>query len=111
MQELSAIEGRTDDAVAALVHPVLNLRGDELEAMDLTQVPDEFRSLDAKLTRALEAMCNKHGGQKNGTFYHTLSQGTERYHAERGSLMPRQVILRKVCMLSKSTISIRTPAC
>lgn len=84
-----------DDAAAAWVHPVFNLRGDALEATDLTQMPDEPRSLGAKLSRALGPMCTRHGEQKKGTFYHALIQDMERYHTEQASFVPGQTILRK----------------
>lgn len=62
-------------------------------------MPDELRSLDAKLSRALEAMCKRHGEQKNSTFYHALIQDMERYHAEKGSSMSGQMSLRKILAL------------
>lgn len=77
-REFFATAGRMDDEAAAWARPVLNLHGDALEALGLTQVADEFRSLDAKLSSALGTMCERHGAQKSGTFYHALLQDMKR---------------------------------
>lgn len=44
----SATAGRMDDAATIWAHLVLNIREDEVDALELAQVPDELRSLGAK---------------------------------------------------------------
>lgn len=96
VRELAVASGRSDTAASNWLRPILNGKGQALSDLDLTVVPPEFHSLDARLSKALEAMCKKHGEQKKGSFYNSLQHEMRQYHEAHDMFMPDKMMLRKV---------------